>query len=221
MRAAACDLGGQARCASLTSLRCSEAGPAAELATFASLTALRQLRQVRSRSACCARAASRPALLGASHAPRSPRPRAFVQQRVRTRPRAHVLPVSSHQPAQVSGWCGQGGRREQSRSWCCLRVEAVLTWKRSRRPVVDREVSRSPPCPHRPRRPGAGECYGRPDSERRESVSRHTSGPPRSHAAARTDGPALRLRRRALSPSAADASRRRGRAARAARRATP
>ena len=38
---------------------------------------LRQSRRVRQRSTRCARAAPRPALLDASHAPRSPRPRAF------------------------------------------------------------------------------------------------------------------------------------------------
>src|SRR5213079_578093 len=75
----ACDLGGwlaaRANCSALLGR---EARRGNSLRSF--VATLKQSRRVRQRSTRFAGAAARPALLDASHAPRSPRPRAFGHQ---------------------------------------------------------------------------------------------------------------------------------------------
>ena len=107
--------GGGRRCAP-TPLRCSVAWPAAELASFASLTALRQPRRVRW-TMRAARAATRPALLGASEARHELPARAFAEAlRTLARGRAVRPSFATGAARQAASGGGDFGGEEQRRA---------------------------------------------------------------------------------------------------------
>ena len=90
------------RRASPTPLRCSVAGPAEETRS-APRRCAQTVRRVRWTKHALRACGPRPALLGASHAPRSPRPRAFVNQGLA--------------PRDTSRYAEKGRRRGRRRAW--------------------------------------------------------------------------------------------------------